>query len=652
MRKALRSLLVCCAAFLWSIVPSPPVSARGGGGCLEKGTPVLTPSGVIPIEQLKPGDVVLGLAGGAVRSAAIRDILQVRADEIIEIDAGGPVLRATAKHPVGVAPGVFRTASVLRRGDAVMLVIDGKPAIRTVAAVRRHRTGTDAYNILVAEGGTYLADGIVVHNKGCFLPDTRIRREDGTELPISRVRPGDRLLAFTGDGTVVPATVRNVLTHTVEEYLLVRTGQMLLRVTPEHPFYVGNGTFRTLEALRPGDTIHAYDGAGWSEQRITSIESLRTPTTVYNLQTDAPHTFFANGIAVHNKGGGCFPAGTKVRTPAGRTPIEALAAGDLVTAIDERGRPVSARIEEVHATTSRLLTVHTKRGALMTTNEHPLLSTSGDFVHAAMLTPGETVARSRGGRLRPAQVTGLEQGAGPVVVYNLTVDGPHTFVADGFVVHNKGGGGGGSRGGGSRGGGGYRGGGRSSGGGSGRPMTPEQTKWFLIIVGGTLAVVFIIAARGKWRKRSSNLDQIFSRREIEQKGGRTLKLVRFIAQQDPSFSEEKLAGQVRSTFLLLQKCWQAREYGPMRPLMMADLFRDHLRQIEGMKRNHEINMIDGLQVDAIDLVNVRYPLNKDEREFTALITASATDYYLDDRTHERLRGDDAPAPFQEFWTFQ
>jgi predicted lipid-binding transport protein (Tim44 family) len=85
---------------------------------------------------------------------------------------------------------------------------------------------------------------------------------------------------------------------------------------------------------------------------------------------------------------------------------------------------------------------------------------------------------------------------------------------------------------------------------------------------------------------------------------------------------------------------------------MPDLFADHLRQIEGMRRNHEINIISDLRIDVVDLVNVRYPLNRSEREFTALITATAQDYYVDDRSSQKLRGDDAPSQFQEFWTFQ
>jgi predicted lipid-binding transport protein (Tim44 family) len=54
----------------------------------------------------------------------------------------------------------------------------------------------------------------------------------------------------------------------------------------------------------------------------------------------------------------------------------------------------------------------------------------------------------------------------------------------------------------------------------------------------------------------------------------------------------------------------------------------------------------------VDIVNIRYTEKTDQREFTALITASARDYYIDDRTNKFLRGDERPAKFQEFWTFQ
>ena len=101
----------------------------------------------------------------------------------------------------------------------------------------------------------------------------------------------------------------------------------------------------------------------------------------------------------------------------------------------------------------------------------------------------------------------------------------------------------------------------------------------------------------------------------------------------------------------LQKCWQARDYAPMKPLLMPDLYAEHLGQIQGMIHNHEINLIEGLNVGAVDLVNVRYPNDSNAREFTALISASARDYYIDDRDNDFVRGDKEPEPFQEFWTF-
>ena len=84
---------------------------------------------------------------------------------------------------------------------------------------------------------------------------------------------------------------------------------------------------------------------------------------------------------------------------------------------------------------------------------------------------------------------------------------------------------------------------------------------------------------------------------------------------------------------------------------MPPLFAQHKAQLDGLKRNHEINRIENVRVERLDLVNVRYTEKPAQREFTALVTASARDYYTDDRSGKFLRGDKTPARFQEFWTF-
>jgi predicted lipid-binding transport protein (Tim44 family) len=478
---------------------------RGGGGCLEEGTLIDTPAGQVPIEQLETGATVWAVMDGQLQPATVQATSRVEPDEYVEIGAGGRILRVTAEHPLQTGPGTFRVASSLQPGDSLYLREEDQFNQVKIETVTRVKAVRPAFNLLVAPGGTYLANGVVVHNKGCFLPDTPILRAGGTETPISAVRPGDELLAFTTGGEIVHTTVRRIITYDVNEYIIVGTEQMTLRVTREHPFYVGNGTLKTLEALKVSDAIFVLSGNGLQEQRITSLETVLAPTRVYNLQTDRPNTYFANGVAVHNKGGG----------------------------------------------------------------------------------------------------------------------GGGGFGGGGF-------------------GGGYHGGG---GGGSGSP-TP-----FFLMVGLFIVIIVLSQLAQKKQKEDEDLDFLYSRAEIDDKGVKTRKLLEFLSRVDQTMAPDKLEEQARSTFTKLQECWQARDYGPMKPLLMPDLYADHCSQLSGLMANHEINRIDSLRVEHVDIVNVRYPEKENDREFTALITASARDYYIDDRTQEFLRGDDEPAHFQEFWTF-
>ncbi len=492
-----------------SLAVTAAALGRGGGGCFEEGTPIRTPSGDVPIQTLRPGDAVLTLVDGQLRTARVQALSRVEPEEIFELTVAGRKLAATSEHPFEIGRGIFRIASRLHAGDTVLLCEGREPQPATVETILRRETSHPAYNLLVSPGGIFIANGAVVHNKGCFLPETPVLRADGTEIPIRDVRPGDQLLAFATDERIVHATVQHILTRLVDDYAIVTTDRTALRVTLEHPFYAGCGTFKTLESLKVGDLIFVHEGDKLSPQPIVSMERVHAQTVVYNLQTDFPNTFFASGIAVHNKGGGGF-------------------------------------------------------------------------------------------------------------------------------------GGGGH----------YSGGGHYGGGSSGAGNT--VIVW-IIVAAFVLVIVFAHSTQDSSGsdedKTDEDLDFVYSRSAVDRKAAKTLKLLEFIAKVDASFIPQALVEEARSTFLLLQKCWQARAYAPMKDHMMPDLFADHLSQIAGMIRNHEMNKIDHLNVEAIDIVNVRYMQKEDDREFTALFTASAQDYYVDDRTQERLRGDEAPARFQEFWTF-
>ncbi|MCX5786539.1 MAG: polymorphic toxin-type HINT domain-containing protein [Elusimicrobia bacterium] len=650
---------------LSAILASMAVSAwaRGGGGCFEKGTPVLTPKGASAIETLRPGDRVLSSDGSKTTPSSVKAVYEVKPEKFIEVKTCGKTLRVTPQHPFMTAPGVFIEARTLKPGTPVYAMKEGRPQKCAVEAVREVSAGTAAYDLLVFPGGKYFAGSVLVHNKGCFLPDTRILKADGAETAVSEIKKGDKVLAFNENGAIVHAEVREIITADADEYFEITTPRVTVRATAEHPFYVGDGTFKTVEALKQGDKIFIYDGKGMSPSEIISIKRVRAKAKVYNLKTDSPNTFFANFAAVHNKGGGgggCFPAGTLISAPEGSKPIEKLAKGDIVYAFDTAGftqlfwdkkqpvvdetmsinagmrtksaRLVKTAVKEVFAKDSEVLTLETGRGTLNTTLEHPLLARDG-FKPAGELRPGSEIAVYSGAAVAWTKIKSAVISKKPEKVYNLAVEEPHTFIADGFIAHNKG-----------------FGGGYHSSGHYGGSSKDEDSTWMLM-VGLGLLVIFIRKQTDDGNDEEENLDQLFPRAAIEPKAQKTAQLLEFISRQDKDMAQDLLKETARKTFEAMQLCWQNREYSPMQAMLTPNLYASHLTQIEIMRRDHEINVMDDLKVLAVDIVGVRYTIQEESRFFTALITAQARDYYIDDTDNSFIRGDSRPEQFQEFWTF-
>lgn len=675
------------------VLTAGPLWARGGGGCLAAGTQVATPAGSMSIERLRRGDTVWTVHNDCLVAARVDALQKVEPNEFIELAIGARTLRLTREHPVQTAPGVFTRADALVAGDAIYTWSGRDVVAERLRSVRRLPAAGPAYNLLVYPGGTYLANGVVVHNKGCFLPETPVLRADGSSAPIRLIKPGDQLLAFEPDGGIVHATVQDIVVHEVDDYLVLATEQTFLRVTAEHPFYVGSGRFRIADTLHAGDIVFAYDGHDLAAQSVREIRRVHARTRVYNLQTDHPHTFFADGIAVHNKGGGCFPAGTLIDTPHGRVPIEELAPGDAVVAVAGQHVIGVATVRAVLACRARILVVQTECETLRTTAEHPVELAAGGFRLAGDLHAGDRVLCCRYGDFQSIAVRRLTLLPVESVVFNLEVDRPHTFIADGFVVHNKGGG---FSGGWHGGGGGWRGSGSVGGSGRNSGSTLSKADMQRMLLGAFLGIpigvfgwhffgdrrrpggYFLSAAAGavvtalafltwvialiviilisshlpsRLSRNEEDLDYVFSETAVKAKAAKTEKLLEFIARQDPGMAPEALRQLAGKTFLQLQQCWEARDYEPLKPLLMPDLFAQHTAEIRGLIHNHEINRIANLQVERVDLVGVRYTDKPDSREFTALITAQAQDFYEDDRTHRFLRGDREAARFQEFWTF-
>ena len=326
-------------------------------------------------------------------------------------------------------------------------------------------------------------------------------------------------------------------------------------------------------------------------------------------------------------GGGCFAAGTPVATTAGDVRIEALREGDVVLAYAD-DRLMQVRVAATYRKRDRLLTLVTPKGKLVTTAEHPLLTRYG-FTEAGKLRRGDELGFLEEGRLVWTRVKRIGHG-GEADVYNLEVAPPHTFIAAGFVVHNKGGGGYHSR--------------SSRYGRSGGPMDTVQLLGFLLMG----AVVMGLRAKERLTGGGSG-SAMFPPSAVAPRAAETAGIMKSLG--DPSLDPDRLAGEVKSIFLKMQAAWQARNYSPLKDSICPELFASHSAKVESMRARGEINMMDEVTVGGVDFVHIRYTADEESRSFTALITASARDYTLD-ASGALTGGSRELRSFQEFWTFR
>lgn len=311
-----RTVQVAGLALVFVFLLVAQVEGRGGGGCVLEGSLVDTPQGPRRIEELRVGDSVWSVLGGQRLEGCIRAVHVTEVRGCVVLRGQGFELRTTAEHPVATKVGEFRAAGSLVVGDGVVVKEGENLVVRSIQEIVRS-VGGDARDFSVMPGGTFFAGGVLVHNKGCFLPGTLVKGADGRELPIESVREGFRILAFEADERVTVATVGEVYRFEVPGWWRLRTEVAELCVTGEHPLYVGSGAFRTVDGLRVGDEVYEGTSGVLRPSRVIEKEWVPEFSIVYNLRTDAPHTYFAHGIAVHNKGGGGGGRGFSSRHSSG-----------------------------------------------------------------------------------------------------------------------------------------------------------------------------------------------------------------------------------------------------------------------------------------------------------------------------------------------
>jgi hypothetical protein len=157
--------------------------------CFAQGTPVWTPTGLVPIEALQIGDLVLSqnVETGELTWKPVLQVTQRPPSPMRELRIGADALFTTRGHPFWVNGPGWRMAKQLQPGDGVHTV-DGPQTV----AENSERVDLPAYNLVVADFSTYFVGnaGILVHDNSLAPPTTALvpGLHDVAEAAVTELR--------------------------------------------------------------------------------------------------------------------------------------------------------------------------------------------------------------------------------------------------------------------------------------------------------------------------------------------------------------------------------------------------------------------------------------------------------------------------------
>lgn len=313
----------------------------------------------------------------------------------------------------------------------------------------------------------------------CFDPNTLVTMADGSKKKIIDIKPGQKVLA--GDGKKVNLVVQ-VLTPELLNRKMYKFNNTWAFVSEEHAIMSDKGwsafnpdcwaveeEFKgELAKIEIGTKLLKGDGS-WEE--VKSIESVdASPSTViYTLSLEDDHTFIAEDYVVHNNAprppapppvtSGCGGGSPPPRTCFDPDALVTMADGSLTKIADIKvgDKVLSGNNKDVNTVLD--ITTHPLLNNKMykfndnwafVSESHPLLSDKGwaafnpesssvDYEFIGKLSKievGSKLKRANGSWEEVKSIEAVELDSS-YIIYNLMLDGDHTYIVQDYVVHNK-----------------------------------------------------------------------------------------------------------------------------------------------------------------------------------------------------------------------
>lgn len=151
-------------------------------------------------------------------------------------------------------------------------------------------------------------------------------------------------------------------------------------------------------------------------------------------------------------------------------------------------------------------------------------------------------------------------------------------------------------------------------------------------------------------------------RRINKKKKATEQLLNTLSQEDPAWKEENLEDYVRQTFYQIEEAWCKQDLAQLESLLRPELYSEWKAQMELMQSNGERNVLEGLSISDVRVVDAQKYRDEEKDVFTACIDATATDYTVDGdgeivnsntaSRRKQANKEKSEEAFREFWTYE
>ena len=365
-----------------------------------------------------------------------------------EPEAAGPVTQAPVR--VTLSPDAVRSLppdeaahlNPTTTYDGLVPEADGDYAVTEPEppAGKELPPGQKAFDDAIGKGGKATAEiGGEKVTIDRIDPVTKAPPEDvGGDTP--RPAPGNGTPNATAQGPAV--SLSQLQSNLDNQGLSDEASQFDLEYSPKITDANGNPTFGDVpmdaagnpELGADGKPILRFSDLGLRNPGQATETFAKDEVEYFDTQLDNPCHSFAGD--------------TRVLMANGTTePIAEVRAGDRIENAQPGGGNEVHTVDRVHVTTTDAdfvdVLVATPQGVetITSTRDHPFYdATTAGFVNAGSLAPGSRLQSSSG---QAVVVRGLRPRIGPMVTYDLTVDGVHTYyVVTGHtpvLVHNCGG---------------------------------------------------------------------------------------------------------------------------------------------------------------------------------------------------------------------